>query len=208
MLYIHHVILLDIVIYIAIYFLLRGALRDKAVPKNNYFFACLLILIFCIYPAWGGDYFHYRESFFSIKQNGYTNMEIPYQYIIKNIADTYFQFRLMVWGVALLLLYYTQKSLPVPLVLCSVIFCLLFLPRFSYARVSLAMSMTYFGLVVLLNKKTRINYIIGFAIIGASYFFHKSALFGIAVSVISFLLASSLNKRTVNIFALLYLVLM
>ncbi len=208
MLYIHHVILIDIVIYITIYLLLRRTLYNKSVPKGNFIFACILIMLFCLYPAWGGDFFHYRDSFFSIKQNGYTNMEVPYQYIIKDIVDTYFQFRLIVWGFALLLFYYTQKLLPVPIVLCSVIFCLMFLPRFSYARVSLAMSMIYLGLSVAVYKKSSINLLIGLAILGVSYFFHKSALFGISVSIISFFMADILNKRTVFIFALLYPILM
>lgn len=208
MLYIHYVILIDIVIYITIYFLIKEALHHKMVPKGNIILAGILIMLFCLYPAWGGDYFHYRDSFLSIKKNGYTNMEIPYQYIIKDIVDTYFQFRLIVWGSALLLLYYTQKLLPVPIVLYFVIFCLMFLPRFSYARVSLAMSMIYLGLAVLVYKKSLINILIGFVIIGVSYFFHKSALFGISVSIISFLTANILNKRAVIIFALLYPVLM
>ena len=72
----------------------------------------------------------------------------------------------------------------------------MFLPRFSYARVSLAMALTYLGMSLLTYKTGLKNMFFGTIILLGSFFFHKSALFGIGVVVISIFLSDHIGKKT------------
>ncbi len=155
-----------------------------------------LILLFCLFPFWAGDYYHSIDSFNTIKKGGYSAFEDVYIWIINNIAFSYTFFRLLVWGTGLSLLFYAYKRIGLSFDLSLFFFGTLYLPLYSYARASLAMSMIVLGLSFLykpINLSKVFSFIIGLAFIGCSLFFHRSALVGIFAAVSTLLLID--NKK-------------
>ena len=191
-----HVVLLDLLLYLLILLIGYNCMQTGKISKSQFVLTMFLFVIFCLYPAWGGDYFHYRESFQYVRQGYGTHMEDVYVYIIQNITSTYFMFRLVVWGGASYILYKAYKNTEVDTYLSILIFSLLFLPRFSYARVSLAMALTFLGMSLLTYKKGFRNYLLGILVLVGSFFFHKSALFGIGVVLVSIFLYDRIGKKT------------
>lgn len=165
-----------------------------------------LVMIFCLFPFWGGDYFHYAEAFDTIKHGGYSAFEEFYQWVIINVADNYFVFRFIVWGLALLMLFYAYKRVGQTPDLSLFYFAAFYLPWFSYARASLAMSCIILGLSFLskpFKKSSFLSIIIGVALIGCSVFFHRSAVLGIAAFLVSLVFVKS-NKTKLIIIIMLF----
>lgn len=170
-------IVLDIVLYLfAIYLSSRGR-KQNNVPL---FFAYLAVLFFCLFAAWGGDYYHYIDYFDLIKGGYQVSLE-PVYYSLIYYLKTPFQFRIIVWGGALLVFYLSSRRVDVDKSFPLFCLALCFLPRFSYARVSLAMSIMTFGCVII-GKKDRfclMSSAMGVLFVVLSLYFHKSAFWGV-----------------------------
>lgn len=192
-------IFFDLLLIIGLYYLLKPASNHKTISKTRSVIIELGILLFCLFSFWGTDWFHYQELYFRIRNDVYaaTSLEPVYEWIITNISFSYLFFRLLVWGIALLLLNDTLRRLPIEKKLAKFIFVSIALIWFSYARVSLAMALLFWGLTVFVQSGRRsvfLSSILALGAIGVSYFFHKSALFGIGIVVLS-ILSSKMNKR-------------
>ena len=200
-------VLLNILLYVGIIALLKPVLRRRTVGKKNVRIACLLILAFCLFAYWGGDYIHYREIIHEYVKGGYTHMEPFYRSICDLVGDRYLLFRLIVWGLALILLLKTFSSnLYIDFSLQLLIFSMLYLPYFSYARASLAMASLFYGCVLFqrsTDKRSVILFLISFAFIIGSFFFHKTALLGIVIVLVS-LIPFRINKLTLTVLLLSY----
>lgn len=196
MIEVYHVIYFNLLLYLIIFFLGYNSLKKGHISKQDFRIMMVLFVVFCMYPAWGGDYFHYRESFPAVKQGWSTHMEDFYVFIIQNITATYLQFRIIVWGGAIYLLYQAYKHTDVDTRLAMLMFSLLFLTRFSYARASLAMAMSYLGLSLIVTEKKKRSIIFGYVLLAGSFFFHKSALFGIAVVLLTIFISERIGKKT------------
>lgn len=154
--------------------------------KSRKKFGYALLLLFCLFPFFGGDYFHYKEIYTEIKVSGYSHLEIVYWWLIQNVCHSYFEFRLIIWGIALILTLWGYRRFHNETDLPLFYFGVFYLPWFSYARASLAMSMIFFGLSLLSHPVKRLKfsgYVIGIALLGLSVFFHKSAMVGIAAAL-------------------------
>ena len=190
-------VLLNIIIMLYFFVTLKSALDCFGViPKDRFFFAKFLIFLFCLFSFWGTDWFHYAQIFARIKYYGGTHMEDVYSSIVQFSPD-YLFFRLVVWGVALLFAFNSFKRICANNVLAVLIFSSIWLLWFSYARVSLAMALMFWGVSIaykpLLNKKI-ISFIIALCAIFVSFYFHKTAAFGIGIILIA-TLANKLNHR-------------
>lgn len=176
---------------------LRPALKYPYCLSNKArMMGILLILVFCLFPFWGRDYFHYMEAFRDVKIGSRSNLEPFYEWIIVNVADYYVVFRLIVWGLALILLLYAYKRVFRSFDLSLFYFAALYLPWFSYARASLAISSIILGITFLtkpLRRSSLLSILIGFSLIAISIFFHRSAVLGIAAVVGSILIVGD-NK--------------
>lgn len=195
MITVFHVVLFDLIIYILILSSGYRCLQIGKINADKSRFIFILFILFCLYPAWGGDYFHYRETFQNIKEGYDTHLEDIYRNVIQKITPTYFLFRLLVWGCATFLLYKTCRYADTDNVFSFLVFALLFLPFFSYARVSLAMALIYFGVSLIVIKKQKLKIILGFLILVSSFYFHKSALFGIGIVLLAMLLSERIGKK-------------
>lgn len=167
------------------------------VVKQNRNVAIFLTLIFCLYPFWGGDYFHYKSMFFEYKAGEYIPLEYPYKWIMDHLPSSYVLFRFVVWGGALLILFRVYKTIALNYDLCLFFFMTMYLPWFSYARVSLAMSLLILGLTMMVSPnygKYRRRKFIGLLILLASGFFHRSAFIGM-IAAVGALFLLNLNKK-------------
>lgn len=185
-------IFLDICFFLLSYVLLYPIWKGKKVSLNKVAFCTFLSLLFFIFPFYGGDYYHYYEYYEEIikypDRDG--SVEPVYNFIAQNTFNLYHLFRLIVWGTALFIilkicqLSHSDKGCFLLILNCGYITLL------AYARVTLAMAVLFYGLIVLIRDSNNFcNIIFGISLMAVSYFFHKSALFGIAMVLASIIFA-------------------
>lgn len=146
-----------------------------------------LIFVFYIFSFCFDDWFSYFEHINSVKYNlGNINnityreaLEPIYYYIIFAINGDYLLWRLIIFGPIVILSYYTGKRLCLNKYSFLMTFALIATPILSYARVSLAMAMAFYGLSFFIKPHRSLHllsYLFGCALVIFSVFFHKSAL--------------------------------
>ncbi len=139
--------------------------------------ALILILINCLFSFASSDYFRYEEAMQGKEDDFH---EPLYYYIILLVNRNFIIFRTIVWGGSLLLYYLTIKKLSLNVNTALFIFTCFFLTTFSYARASLAMASYFYGITLLLSKKSQHNimsrWIIGAFFVVFSFLAHRSFL--------------------------------
>lgn len=195
-------VLFDIVLYLLMCVVFLRALSKSVTSQFLNTIGSILILLFFLFAFWGGDYFHYQEGFDIVKQNPDVEMSLEdvYYWII-SVSPSYLFFRLIVWGGCFAIYMIILSRLRIPLGIGLLSFVAFSLLRLSYARASLAMAIMYLGLAVYTEKRNSNKFlpsIIGLGLVFVSFFFHKSAYFGI-VMIISSILLSYINKKGVGV---------
>lgn len=137
-----------------------------------------IILFFCIYPFFSGDWLHYREKIIYFYYYRATDLEPIYTSIMDYVGLNYFAFRFIIWGSALIflkLLFSRLKIFETRTLLIFIIWGLLF---YSYPRVSLGLSILFYGYSLLIRPINRkfISYVLGILLIILSCSFHKSII--------------------------------
>ena len=198
-------VLLNILVMLYFFVLIRPALKNYGnIPNDWIVLAKFLIILFCLFSFWGVDWFHYAQIFAKIKKYGGTHMEDVYVSIAQ-FSPNYLVFRFIIWGSAVFLVFDFFKRINVNYVLALLIFSATSLIWFSYARVSLAMALMFWGVSVVFNPlygKKLLSYVVGISAIVASFYFHKTAAFGIGIIGIAFL-ANKLKGRSILILSAL-----
>ena len=173
---------------------------DSSVKKRNNFWFSLLFLIYALTPTYTGDFWGYKSlvEIFT-PQYGTWHLEELYQNLLRIIGPNYLLFRIIVWGGAEFLFIKTCSRFGVePYRGLFLLFCL-FVTKFVYARVTLAMAVYFFGLSYICkpidNKRTN-SIILGILIILLSSFFHRSIIVVILFTPILFF---SLSKKRVKL---------
>ncbi len=191
-------VLFNLILLIAIYLTLHKSyylpFRISPISRNV---GIILILLFCLFAFWGGDYFHYKDAFIEYNLFGVMRQEKVYEWFYSTFSFSYIFLRLSIWGMALFALFWAYKRISPTFDLVLFIFGVCFLPIFSYARASLAMSIIILGLsfVSVIKKHNWLStLIIVFSMLGISYFFHKSAPLGIAMAVVSLFMINADRK--------------
>lgn len=198
-------VLTNIVWIAGLYLYTKPALRFSQFSKKKQRNVLFLILVFCIFSFWGNDWFNYLDYYHEITI-GYGEY-VPIEKIYLSIADissNYIIFRLIIWGMGLFLFYKTINRLAINRDIVLFFFCTIFLIWFSYARVSLAIAMLCYGYSLLYNDGNKIrvkNKIIGISLILLSFFFHKSAVFGVVAVIFSMIIRNM--KRSGAVIVLL-----
>lgn len=184
----------------------KGALLGKIFTQKKNVILILFALVFCLFSFWGWDWWGYYHYYLWSKGGDINHipMEEPYLWLLKNVCQSYIQFRLIVWGGALLLFLWCIKFLKLNLSLSLFFFCCIFLIYFSYARVSLAITMMTLGYCLICDNNTNIlKKIFGLIIIASSFYFHKSAILGICAVILS-LIINKWGKTGIYLAILLY----
>lgn len=183
-------VLLNIIMIGCNYLVLKKSFKTPYhTTTGKYRLGVFLCLLFCIFSFWGTDWFHYLKAYVLIKDGFGTNLENVYEWIIQNISPNYLLFRLVVWGSAMYLFVKTANNLSVSKELVLLLFSIIYIIWFAYARVSLAMAMAFYGYSLIIKKNHNFrSALLGIVILLSSYFFHKSATFAIGVVALAMLL--------------------
>lgn len=169
--------IIDIIIYnaLSIYSFKHLSINNH---KFNATFIWIILLFFCIFPLFSGDWIHYADKIKYYYHHNYTDLEPIYLPIIEFTEFNYIFFRFIIWGSALIflkLLFSRLKIFETRTLLIFIIWGLLF---YSYPRVSLGLSILFYGYSLLIkpiNGKL-ISYVLGIVLIVLSCSFHKSII--------------------------------
>lgn len=190
-------IALNIVLFVVLLILSK-----KINKKGNYNLVIMVLCIFfCLFSFYGGDYFSYQYTF---EQHKYEGANIPLEDIyitLIEILPTYVIFRLVIWGGGLILFYLSSRFLQLKTSRFLYLYVVFLLLTFSYARVSLGMSIVMFGYSLLISPRGNMAYkIIGVACILCSTMFHRTIILPAALSLLSLI---SLNRFRLGLMLLL-----
>lgn len=193
-----HLYLFDLLLWFMIFITFKQALRKpyKVTPKNRNL-GIFIITIYIIFSFWG-DWFHYNKEIVSMHNGSGQGYEDVFNWIINHICFHYIVFRIIVWGGAFLLLYNTGKKLNLDIDLLLLFLGCGWLSLFAYARVTLAMTIMFWGYSIIFtsSKHKKFHQILGFIIICTAFFFHKTAAFGIAM-ILGGIVMAKINKKIV-----------
>ena len=143
--------------------------------------------LFAIFYCIGDDYFNYREwiygrnfEFWS-KEKVYVGIVFLCRFL--PVSYPYEFFRLIVWGGAIMMAYYTFRMYR-KLLMPGMVLLLLFIfysNAFCYARASLGMAVFFLGVGLFLRQKQKRFKYLGIVIAMSSVLFHREMLVGIAI---------------------------
>lgn len=168
----------------------------------------LWVLFFCVFSFWGADWFGYLSYFVEIKRFGSEHVPMEAVYLwLADVLPHYLLFRLVVWGVGVLLLCILIRQYDINRGVFLFFFCSISIIWFSYARASVAMVAMFCGLSLMYSewKRRWIIKLIGALLVVASYFLHKSSVLAISAIVIA-LIFDKLFKKTGLVWMLLIFV--
>lgn len=171
--------------------------RPESISKSNLRICYYLCVLFFLMPFYGGDYYSYQEIYDNINKGNIYNIgsiEDIYIYIGQHSFNSYTLFRLVIWGTALLLIFRTGKNLRLKPDLFLLLLTCCFITTLAYARVTLPMALIFYGATLITGKKVS-KIVFGIILIIVSYYFHKSAMFGMAMIIIA-LFATKLGRWT------------
>lgn len=138
------------------------------------------ILLFSIFPLYSGDWIHYKEIVYWIANGYYSKDHIEPIYIdlVEYIGNQYLLFRCIIWGSAIILLRATFIHLEIHNKFTLQLFIIWALLFYAYPRVSLALSLFFWGYSLMVKPYERkiLSYSIGIITIILSYYFHKSMI--------------------------------
>lgn len=183
-----------LLMYIAILLLLyKKVLKKPFLSRLNqsYRLTCyIFILLFILTHLMQGDFFHLMRIVqdYDFTPGAYNYGEKVYGWITRLVNRNYLLFRFFVWGLAYLLFYLTSKRFGIsPIYTIAVLFATHVI-TFSYARVSLAMALFFYGASFLCKpaKNHFLGYLLGVLLILTSRYFHNSAV--IMIVMISMLI--------------------
>lgn len=196
-------ILFDIFLFLTCLIKLYPAINDKSVSSFNIKICTLFSLLFFLFPFYGGDYYHYLEYYTKALSNPHLNssLEEIYSTIANNTFGSYTLFRLIIWGSSMLLIIKTANGIGLPKPIFLLVLSCCFITVLAYARVTLSMALIFYGTYILATKKNVLYLILGIGFICVSFFFHKSALFGIAM-VVCVLICQRIGRTSYIIFLL------
>ncbi len=142
------------------------------------------MFLFCEYAFWGGDYFYYISEFKEARLGARVNLE-PFYYMIARIFTSYESIRLIIWGMALVLLLLAFRIIEKKSEYLTYVYISTYFIWFTYARASLAMAAIILGTTLLAhsNRKLLFLQMLGLGLLVLSINFHKSATFGIVMGI-------------------------
>lgn len=173
----------------------RYKYNNRNVVKT--FILMTVMTILAVFYCLNTDYFSYRSI---VTNSYYLDVDLHVEKFYSDLAHfckgNYELFRMIVWGGAILILSFICFITRVNSTLVLFVWFLFFYHRLFYARVTLAFSVFFFGLIVALTyrKQKPIMYS-GIIIMILSLFFHKTMLILLAVTPVIFLKINKSNYK-------------
>ncbi|MBR1792258.1 MAG: EpsG family protein [Bacteroidales bacterium] len=172
-------------------------------------FLCFFI-VFAIFYCVDTDYLNYKfivETASKWVSNVGSSTEILYQRLAYWCNGNYELFRLIVWGAAIIIFSVCARRFGTSVYLALLMLFLLYYNYFCYARASLAMSVFFLGVCILVTSRKRWWKIAGIAVMVFSLAFHRSMLIPLSISPLMFIDITKKNyfQYFILIFVLLFL---
>lgn len=153
----------------------------------------IIVFLFCVFGAFGGDWFHYRDEinylsqFTSMPEQGH--LEELYLWVIKNITGrAYLLYRILIWGVALMCYSFALKRLRLDTITTWSLFIVLSVAvSYSVGRGCLGFSLIMLGysFIIKPGHSKILSYIVGGILLFLSIFCHKSMILFAPVTLMS-----------------------
>lgn len=198
-------VLSNIILILIVYFCFKDAKKYPFIifSKTNKLLGISSLFLFFLFAFWGNDWFHVAEFYPLLRAGDRTHMEDVYSWIAQNLAPNYLVFRAIIWGLCLFFIKLLFERLDIKKDLLWLMFSVFGAVWCSYARVSLAMCLMFYGLAVFFSpyKQKYLSYTIAITAIGVSYYFHKSALFGIILVILAAFIRK-INRYTITLLIL------
>lgn len=190
-------VILDTLVYnaLSLYYLFP-LLCNKSRKDNGYTLTWLFLLFLCLYGLYSGDWLHYREKLDFYGMYDASGMEPIYDTILFYTQSNYILFRFFVWGMALIVLRALFRRLAINSFNILGFFVIWGILFFAYARVSLGLSLLFYGYSFLVKpsrKRRFIGYLWGALCIVSSIFCHKSL--AVLILILPFTFTSLYRKR-------------
>ena len=138
----------------------------------------IMMLVVCLTFFFDTDYFSYRIDFG--RGLAIVGRKEPFYILLAELSGwNYTIWRMIVWGTALTLYYYTGKRLGLESNITIYTLVFLFNGLFAYGRVNLAMATYFFGFSSLtkpMENNSWLSYILGCCIIPLSFLAHRTFL--------------------------------
>lgn len=201
----------DILFFLMLFLYSKKSLK-RCIPQRRIYICLLIILLFCIFNFCSGDFYHYYKTIQDLSKTHINisewelgdHLEVPYLLTSKFVNYHYYAFRIIIWGGALILSYLTAKRMNVDRGLWVFCFVAFTLSLFAYARVSLAMALSFYGMSLIVNPSAKNNSpsllsvtrFVGIFLVVSSILFHKSAVIMLIIAPLSLL---KINKKVLII---------
>lgn len=202
--------ILDIIIYniLSVPLILRMLCHKRLDRmRTSKILIWLFCFLFCVQARYSGDWYHYKE-FVQYFHSGYwtiSSVEPVYQKLVFLLRGNYVAFRVVIWGFALLFLYRLLKRLKIYNNVTLTIFVIWELYMYAYPRVSLGLSLFFWGYSFLITKleteNAVVNVVKGLCLVILSCVFHKSILILILILPFSFI---NYNRKMVIMLILFF----
>lgn len=199
-------VFLNLAMFALAFLLLQPALvPHNGSKQQGYLLGWVMIMLFSIFAFWGNDFFHMAISYSYIASGGFTHMEAIYVWIMQNVCHDYMSFRLLIWGCSLLLFHLSIKASGVNKYTAWAVFVPISLLWESYSRATLSMAFMFYAYSLwnYKGKRSFIRKLFAIPILLASFYFHKSSMFGIAIIVAASILRM---EKKYSIYMLLLLI--
>ncbi len=148
------------------------------------------------------DFFNYRtivENPLSFYANGI--IEITTFAIATFCQGDYMLFRLIIWGSAIIIFFFSTKILKLSSYLSLLIWFVFFNQIIFYGRATLAMSIFFLGVAFIIRwRKNIISLLLGAVLMVSSVFFHREMLIALALSPVLFLRIDKSNYKRILLF--------
>lgn len=172
--------------------------------KKKFVIFAFLFLIYSVTACYNGDFWHYKTIVENYNPLMDPYLEDVYYLIIKNTGSNYLYFRIIVWGLAQLLTMFFFYRFGLDSYKTLFLFFCLFVSTFVYARASLAMSVYFWGLALILipiKKMYIVSYIVGTLLLFSSILFHDSMITIVALTPAIFIPLN--NKKVIALLVIM-----
>ena len=157
----------------------------------------ILVMVYIITSFTDGDFSHYQMMVKSYSGPESTGLERIYEYVIELTNQNYFLFRTIFFGGMILLLLRLFKNYNLDKYNALYFLFAVFIGTLSYSRASVGMTFLFLGLSIFFSdNRSIIKTLIGALFILASYFFHRSCIVLIPMTLLGFV---PINKKTIPI---------
>jgi len=166
--------------YVCLFVLFTIMIRRRKIRYGdnliNSLFISTVLILFCIFYCLDTDFFNYFKILSHPEWfEGTGEIDESTLWLARQLGENNFiLFRFFIWGTAVIIAYLTCIVCKVSRSYTIFFLLVLFFNVFCYGRVSLAISIFFYGLAIYLIKKSKIGKIIGVLLMLTSLIVHRS----------------------------------